>query len=60
MANELLINKFEDPAKVKLPELFKMIDEKRCDLIKLLKAAVAIPSVSHEPEHLPDIVKMVM
>lgn len=60
MADATIIGEFDEvPAKLKLPDLFKFVDQEKCNLIKLLKAAVAIPSMSHDPKHFSDIVKMV-
>ena len=61
MASSSVLEEFEDvPAKLKIPDLFKLVDQEKCNLIKLLKAAVAIPSMAHEPKHFTDIVKMVI
>lgn len=60
MSNDMAEDEsIEELPKSKLSELYKMVDENKSKLIDVLKTAVAIPSVSHETKHIPDILKMV-
>lgn len=43
----------------KIPELFKLVDQNKEKLIDSLKEPVSIPSVSNDPDHSEDILKMV-
>lgn len=45
--------------KAKIPELFKLVDQNKEKLIDSLKGPVSIPSVSNDPDHSGDILKMV-
>lgn len=60
MTNVSIISDLEEKsAKAKLPDLFKLVDNEKRNLIKLLKDAVLIPSIAHEQEHFSDILEMV-
>jgi hypothetical protein len=55
---------YEDDERIlsttKLPELFSKVDENQTIFLDLLKDAVSIPSISNDPDHFEDILKMVM
>lgn len=56
----VLISDIEDKsAKGKLPDLFKLVDHEKRNLVQLLKDAVSIPSIAHEEKHFSDIHEMV-
>lgn len=60
MTSASIISNLEDKsAKAKLADLFKLVDQEKRNLVQLLKDAVSIPSIAHEPEHFPDIIEMV-
>lgn len=46
--------------KTKIPELFNFIDKNEKEFINDLRDAVSIPSISTDPTHFKDVLKMVM
>ncbi|KAJ8682028.1 hypothetical protein QAD02_017820 [Eretmocerus hayati] len=44
--------------KAQLPELFKLVDEKKKDFIQSLRESVSISSIADDPCHIDDIMKM--
>lgn len=45
--------------KIKIPELFSLVDKNKKTIIDDLRDAVSIPSVSNDPTHFNDVLKMV-